>query len=78
MAFHCSSFLKKHDIKVVGYVVSDGLEKADHFNGLPVYYYSEIPYGKADTLIIQANRSKEVTAVLEASDWKWLQMDHLL
>ena len=74
-AYTYFSYLSKHGIEVTGFVVSDGRKKTQSFNGLPVYYFSEIPYNKADTLIIQANGAQEVTAILEASDWKWLKID---
>lgn len=78
MAHTCFLYLAKHGIEVTGFVVSDGYKEADLCDGLPVYNFSEIPYNKTETLIIQANMAKEVTAILEASDWKWLKIDHLL
>ena len=70
----CFSYLQNMGIEVAVFVVSDGRKKADLLNNLPVYYFSEIPFDKTNTLIIQANGSEDVTAILKASNWRWLKV----
>ena len=67
-------YLRTQDIPVQGFIVSDGREKMDSIKGAPVYYFSEIPFKKEDTLIVKAAGAAAVKNALENSGWKWIDI----
>lgn len=64
---------KKLNIKVTGFVVSDGHTTTECM-GLPVYLFSQIPFDTEETLIIQTANSGAVELALRQSKWHWMKL----
>mgnify|MGYP003295650257 CR=1 FL=1 len=67
-------YFRGRGIEITGFVVSDGRKKKEIFEEKPVYYFSEVPYTKEETLIINATGSKEVEETLRKSAWSWIKI----
>lgn len=61
-------------LKISGFVVSDGHSKEDSINGIPIFYYSQIPFNVDRTLIIQTANSNEIMKCLSQSHFHWLKL----
>lgn len=68
------SLVQKLDIRIDGFVVTDGRTTAENFEGFPVYFYSQIPFRHEETLIIQTANSEEIENQLQMSDFRWIKL----
>lgn len=65
-------------IKISGFIVSDGRTVPPTFEGYPVYNYSQIPYDKNQTLIINTSVQIEVKSKLQISGYHWIDSSNIV
>ena len=61
-------------IPVTGFVVSDGRASEKEYKNLPVYHFSQIPFGRDEVFIFRTAVQKEVQQQLEQSDFRWTDL----
>lgn len=62
------------NIRVTGFVVSNGRGRVGSYEGLPVYLYSEIPFSKDNVFILQTAKSEEIEQLLRKSVFHWMRL----
>lgn len=67
----------KMGIEIKGFIVSDDRSKERCNVGVPIYTYSQIPFNRDQTLIIQTVDSTEVEDRLLSSGYHWLRLPWL-
>lgn len=66
--------IENQSIDISGFILSDGQPKDCIIGDKPIYYFSEIPFSKEDTLIILAIAAREVEEKLEKSGYVWAKI----
>lgn len=66
-------YAKQCKIPITGFIVSDGQNRADEVLGLPVFYYSQIPYEKKNVIIVITSAIKEIENTLRDSEYNWVK-----